>query len=180
MQSHRDLNELWQRNVGVTYGDGSGRSITRPQFLAMVDGILASTKRGNNGGKSKASQSSKGRANSQANVVRKRAQSAGALTVAKAVHERHARGPPVVSSTTAGTAPSGVGHSCRILCLNAMLTAASAEPRALVARFTQYILTLTPRCLSCCCVRVAVAVWGAGLAIPNPNAGIHLHTNGNQ
>ena len=36
---HRDLNLLWQRNVGKTQNGNHG--VTRSQFLAMVNGILA-------------------------------------------------------------------------------------------------------------------------------------------
>lgn len=92
--SHRDLNLLWQRNVGNRQNGIS--SVTRSQFLAMVGGILASV-----GGKDKLSRSLEDSAGNRGKPVRRRAQTADVMTA----HQRGVADTAANQSMTAEDSP---------------------------------------------------------------------------
>ena len=92
--SHRDLNLLWQQNVGKRQDGISG--VTRSQFLAMVGGILASV-----GGQDKVSRSLEDSAGSRNKPVRHRAQTADVMTA----HQRSVADTAGNQSMTAQDSP---------------------------------------------------------------------------
>ena len=92
--NHRDLNLLWQRHVGRKQ-DGDSGGVTRPQFLAMVGGMLAST-----GGKDQVSNNTEDSVGSRATPARRRAQTVHAMTAQQRGVADTAMGQPV--QTVAG------------------------------------------------------------------------------